>query len=194
MKDSHTVADALTQGVVDCPPQTSLRSAARLMLEHGIHAVYVIDEPNHWGLLSDIDVAAAFDGDLDGRTAGESAIMPLLTVTRDQPLSDAAALMARTGVTHLAVLDEANRFPIGVLSTLDVVRAVAAGERSHAHAGDEVTIASSGHSPDGADRRGRIVRVLGIAEHESYVVRWPDGRESVVPRSACETSSLLEKR
>ncbi len=172
----------------------SLRSAARLMAEHAVPAVYVIDEPDRWGLLSDVDVAAAFTGDLDERTAGESAIVPLLTVTGDQPLADAAELMARTGVTHLAVLDEANRYPIGVLSALDVVRAVAGGESNHAHAGDEVRITSSGHSQAGADRRGRIVRVLGVAERESYVVRWPDGRETVVPGSACETSSRRENR
>lgn len=193
MEDVHTVADALIQGVVDCPPQTSLRSAARLMLEHGVPAVYVTEEPNHWGLLSDLDVAAAA-GDLDGRTAGDSAITPLQTVTGDQPLADAAALMARTGVTHLAVMDEANRYPIGVLSALDIVRVVAGSESVGVHAGDEVRITSSGHSPAGADRRGRIVRVLGAAERETYVVRWPDGRESVVPRSACATSFCLENR
>jgi CBS domain-containing protein len=124
MQSTLTVADALTQGVVDCPPRTSMRSAARLMADHQAQAVYVIDEANRWSLVSDLDVVAAAAGDLDAHTAGDSAVRPLLTVTGDEPLTVAAALMARTSVTHLAVLDEANRYPIGVLSALDVVRAL----------------------------------------------------------------------
>jgi CBS domain-containing protein len=122
MKAALTVADALTQGVVDCLPRTSMRWAARLMADHQTQAVYVIDEANRWSLVSDLDIVAAAAGDLD--TAGDSAVRPLLTVTGDEPLTVAAALMARTSVTHLAVLDEANRYPIGVLSALDVVRAL----------------------------------------------------------------------
>jgi len=124
MKVALTVADALTQGVIGCPPRTSLRSAARLMADHDAQAVYVIDEASRWGLVSDLDIAAAAAGDLDARTAGDSAVKPLLTVSGDQLLTVAAALMARTSVTHLAVLDEANRHPIGVLSAIDVGRAL----------------------------------------------------------------------
>jgi CBS domain-containing protein len=35
--------------------------------------------------------------------------------------------MAQHGIAHLAVTDRATRRPIGVVSTLDVARAVAAG-------------------------------------------------------------------
>jgi hypothetical protein len=46
--------------------------------------------------------------------------------------------------------------------------------------GDEILIASSGHSSRSPDRRGTILGVLGKPGREHYLVRWPDGRESVL--------------
>ena len=49
-----------------------------------------------------------------------------------------------------------------------------------ARAGDSVLLASSGHVSTSLDRRGVIVDVLGDPAHESYLVRWLDGRLSVL--------------
>ena len=49
-----------------------------------------------------------------------------------------------------------------------------------ARPGDSVLIASSGHVSTSPDRRGLIVDVLGDPGHESYLVRWLDGRLSVL--------------
>lgn len=129
--DAH-VADAMTGNVIHCGPETTLRAVARLMAEHMIHAVYVFDygvEDDEttvlWGIVSDLDVAAAAAGDLDGRTARESAVTPLVTVSSNEGLEHAARTMAATGVTHLAVLDPVTRRPCGVISTLDIIRHVA---------------------------------------------------------------------
>lgn len=51
-------------------------------------------------------------------------------------------------------------------------------------AGDEILIASSGHSAASPDRRGEIVAVLGEAGCECYLVRWPDGRTSLLAAAA----------
>lgn len=130
-----SVADAMSHGVLHCAPETSLRTVARMMATYKVHAIYVFDYGNEadeavqlWGLVSDLDVAAAAGSNVDERTAADSTVTPLVTVTGDQPLSDAAELMALKGMTHLAVLDTASRRPIGVVSTLDVARAVAAGQ------------------------------------------------------------------
>jgi CBS domain-containing protein len=94
-----------------------------------VHAVYVFDDAHELlGLVSDLDVAAAACGDIDLLSAGSSAVTPLVTVTSTQPLADAAELMALKGTAHLAVLDPVTRRPVGVVSTLDVARAVAAGQ------------------------------------------------------------------
>jgi CBS domain-containing protein len=45
-------------------------------------------------------------------------------------MSEAAGLMAQHGIAHLAVIDPESRRPIGVISTLDIAQAVAAGHDS----------------------------------------------------------------
>jgi len=51
---------------------------------------------------------------------------------------------------------------------------------SSSRVGDEVQIATPGHSSTSPDRRGKIVGLVGRPGHEHYLVRWPDGRESVL--------------
>jgi CBS domain-containing protein len=133
--EEATVADVMSRGVIHCTPETPLRAVARLMTTHTVHAVFVLDygseadeTPELWGMISDLDVAAAACGDIDACTAARSAVSPLQTVTSDEPLTIAAQAMAFNGLAHLAVLDPGTRRPIGVLSTLDVARAVAASE------------------------------------------------------------------
>jgi CBS domain-containing protein len=129
---NQLVGDQMTAGLISCPPSTPLRNVAKLMADHRVHAIFVFDygdeddeSPELWGLVSDLDIAAAAVGDVDGRTAGDSAVTPLVTVKSDTPLLAAAQRMAQTGSSHLAVVDSSTRRPVGVLSTLDVARAVA---------------------------------------------------------------------
>ena len=126
------VADAMTTGVISCPPETPLRTVARLMALRRVHAVYVFDYGSEddetvelWGLVSDLDLVAAAQGDIDRRTARDTSVTPLVSVRSDDLLDRAAQLMAEYGVSHLAVLEPMSRRPVGVLSTLDIARVVA---------------------------------------------------------------------
>ena len=65
--------------------------------------------------------------DLDSLTAGATAVTPLVSVAADCSIAEAGSLMAQFGIAHLAVIDPEFRRPIGVISTLDIARAVAAG-------------------------------------------------------------------
>jgi len=128
-----TVRDEMSTGIISCAPETPLRNVARLMSNHRVHGVFVFDYGREddettelWGLVSDLDVVAAARGDIDARTAGNSAVTPLVTVTTAAPLERAARLLAESGASHLAALDPSTHRPVGVLSTLDIVRAVAA--------------------------------------------------------------------
>jgi len=126
--DELEVGDVMSAGVISCEPDTPLRTVARLMVRYDIHAVYVLDpdDAKLWGLVSDLDLVAGASAGVDGRTAGESAITPLVIVAADDALDHAAELMSGYGVGHLAVVDPATRVPVGVVSTLDVARAIAA--------------------------------------------------------------------
>jgi CBS domain-containing protein len=132
--ETATVADAMSRGVLSCPPETSLRVVARMMATFGVHAIFVFEHadeddeaPQLWAVVSDLDLVAATQLDLDTLTAGVTAVTPLVSVAADSPIGEAGSLMAQYGVAHLAVTEPASRRPIGVISTLDIARAVAAG-------------------------------------------------------------------
>lgn len=126
------VADVMTESLITCAPATPLRGVARLMAAHRVHSVFVFDYgteddemPELWGIVSDLDLVAAAWADVDAQTAGDSAVTPLVYVRKDDDLRHAAQLMAESGVSHLAVVDPSTQRPVGVVSTLDIARAVA---------------------------------------------------------------------
>jgi CBS domain-containing protein len=131
--DAVTVADVMHPGVLTCPPETPLREVARMMTRHRIHAVVVFSEEDEdsefagiWGVVSDSDlVAAAASRHIDGRTAGGTARSPLVTIGRLERLERAAELMQQRGVGHLVVVSPSTDRPLGIVSGLDVVRAIA---------------------------------------------------------------------
>jgi CBS domain-containing protein len=131
--ETGTVGDAMSRGVISCPPETPLRVVARMMATHSVHAIFVFeyteeDDPPHlWAVVSDLDLVAATRLDLDTLTAGATAVTPLVSVAADSSIGEAGSLMAQYGIAHLAVTEPGSRRPIGVISTLDIARAIAAG-------------------------------------------------------------------
>ncbi len=132
--ETAQVGDAMSRGVISCTPETPLRTVARMMATFGVHAIFVFEHqdeddeaPRLWAVVSDLDLVAATQLDLDTVTAGSTAVTPLVTVAADRPIGEAASLMAQHGIAHLAVTDPVSQRPIGVVSTLDLARAVAAG-------------------------------------------------------------------
>jgi len=126
------VADVMTEGLISCAPSTPLRGVARLMAGHRVHSVFVFDYGQEddentelWGIVSDLDLVAAAWADVDELTAGESAVTPLVYVSKHDDLRRAAQLMAESGVSHLAVVDPVTDRPVGVISTLDIAQAIA---------------------------------------------------------------------
>jgi CBS domain-containing protein len=121
------VEEVMHSGLVTCTPGTSLRTVARILAAHRIHAVVVADERAHeaagvWGVVSDADVICRLAaGSLD-EAAGIAAELPPCFVTSEDTVEHAAAEMAAHNVTHLIVVDLGGR-PVGVLSSLDVAEA-----------------------------------------------------------------------
>ena len=111
-----------------------LRVVAQMMATFSVHAIFVFeyteedDAPQLWAVVSDLDLVAATRLDLDALTAGATAVTPLVSVAADSSIGEAGSLMAQYGIAHLAVTEPGSRRPIGVISTLDVARAVAADD------------------------------------------------------------------
>ena len=132
--ETATVGDAMSHGVISCPPETPLRIVARMMTTFAVHAIFVFEHtdeddeaPRLWAVVSDLDLVAAARLDLDTVTAGSTAVTPLVSIPADSSIAEAGGLMAQYGIAHLAVTEPGSRRPIGVISTLDVARAIAAG-------------------------------------------------------------------
>jgi CBS domain-containing protein len=131
--DMIEVAEAMHPGVLTCPLETSLRDVARMMALYRIHAVVVYgddtdesDGAGLWGVVSDLDlVQASSAGEPEDRTAGGTAVTPILTIAADDTLQRAAQRMSEHDVTHVVVVDRESTRPVGVLSTLDIARALA---------------------------------------------------------------------
>ncbi|HET9102530.1 MAG TPA: CBS domain-containing protein [Solirubrobacteraceae bacterium] len=129
-----TVADVMHPGILSCPTTASLIEVARMMATYHVHCVAVMQpEANGsgaryvWGIVSDLDLIRAAVEPGSTPDAGALAAQPTISVKTAMPLADAADLMLRHGVSHLVVIEDETLRPIGVLSTLDVVSAIAWG-------------------------------------------------------------------
>lgn len=132
---SLTVLNALQLGLIECEPDADLATIARKMAENRIHCVIVTgierrdrdDEPLSWGIVSDLDLMAGVRAGLSDPTATELAATDVVIVEPADSLEHAAQLMAEHETTHLVVVSPTTGDPVGILSTLDVARALAAG-------------------------------------------------------------------
>lgn len=132
--ETATVGDAMSHGVISCSSEIPLRVVARMMATYGVHAIFVFEHinecdeaPQLWAVVSDLDLVAATRLDVDTLTAGATAVTPLVSVAADSSIGEAGSLMAQYGIAHLAVTDPDSRRPIGVISSLDIARAIASG-------------------------------------------------------------------
>jgi CBS domain-containing protein len=114
-------------GILTTDPSTPLRVVAQLMAEQRVHAVAVADPDQArrpWGIVTDLDVAAAAAEDTD-ETAGQAAGLDVVMISAAEPLSWAAHQMVEHGVSHLVVVEPDTGHPAGIISTLDVAAAYA---------------------------------------------------------------------
>jgi CBS domain-containing protein len=122
------------EGLVSCRPDASLRTVARMLATYRVHAliVHARGDPSAWGVVTDRDVVrAAGSGDLGSQTALSVVGAPAWTVAPREPLARVAELMCDAGMSHVVVVDGVPARPVGVLSTLDIARALAGFPERH---------------------------------------------------------------
>jgi CBS domain-containing protein len=144
--DRVAIADVMTRDVLCVAPDVSIEALAALFLERGISAAPVVDAAGFpIGVVSKTDLVreqwergdtseVAATAELqDGMhvaavaraTVGEIMMRVAFTLREDEPLSRAASVMATEQVHHLPVVAADGRV-VGILSSLDFVRWVAA--------------------------------------------------------------------
>ncbi len=133
------VIDAMHPALITCSPDSSLRTVARMMATYRVHAILVTahDEGElagggHWGIVSDVDLLRASEAaNIDEDQARTLAAKPVVMIPSSDELSRAAQLMVDRDISHLIVIESRSARPIGVLSTLDVARALAGFPEQH---------------------------------------------------------------
>ena len=160
------VGDVIAPGIVSCSPESSARDVAELMATKGIHCVVVIGMPEEeggvpgWGVISDLNLASVAAGELDRVTAAEIAVTEPVEVKATDSLEQASRQMVERQVTHVLVAHGDRSQPIGVLSTLDLARALA-GETK-----PPPLVSTSGDLEHLSEFAWVFVDVLGLHEAE----------------------------
>ncbi|WP_306326913.1 CBS domain-containing protein [Streptomyces venezuelae] len=110
------VGGLMTDGVVTAVPGTSFKDVAKLLAEHDISGVPVVDEEDRVvGVVSESDLLAR-----RAPIARDLMTAPAVTVHAGQSVADAARLMVRRGVERLPVVDEEERL-VGIVTRRDLL-------------------------------------------------------------------------
>jgi CBS domain-containing protein len=125
--------DLMTPHVHEVCTTATLREAAQLMTDHGVHCLMVrLAEANRGlGIITSKDVVQlvgeACTDALDELTVGEVMTMPAVCVPRELCLLDCINLMRMVGVRRVFVVEGLE--PVGLLSFTDVLQFVADGTK-----------------------------------------------------------------
>lgn len=149
--NGQQVRDVMSFHAVTVMPDDSVKEALDLLVANNVAALPVVDDANRCvGVISASDLLALAQdrgADMEGLHAAEGLTRELLIehleradfsdvsvqeamtptpieIAPETPLPEAARIMIEYGIHHLAVTERKHQF-LGVLSALDVVRAVA---------------------------------------------------------------------
>lgn len=115
------VGRLMSDPVGSVTPDTSVREAAKLMREHDIGSVLVVEDTDHLlGILTGTDFVAAT---ADGRSMGDTPVSEFMTeeletTTVNESILDVAETMTENCIHHLPVVD--GERVIGMIATSDL--------------------------------------------------------------------------
>ena len=121
------VGDVMTKDVIVASADESIESVARLMEEHSIGSVIVVDQKeknNAQGIITERDIVykvVAKKKDAEKLKAEHIMSKPLRVVTPDTTLEHAAMAMKEHQIKRLPVVNEKKEL-VGILSEGDIMR------------------------------------------------------------------------
>jgi CBS-domain-containing membrane protein len=138
------VRDVMTRDVVAIRKDDGIDEAARLLSEHKVSGVPVVDEGNHvLGIVSEADILSLaglkrghtfrdvvrhvlgepLPERRTGDTVGDIMSLPAITVRPDTDIHEVARILDERRIKRLPVVDAENRL-IGIISRADIVRVI----------------------------------------------------------------------
>jgi signal-transduction protein with cAMP-binding, CBS, and nucleotidyltransferase domain len=122
---SILIQDIMTTALITVNRSTTALQVAKMMEQGGIGAVFVQDNGNPVGIITDRDYATRIAAnDLPLNTAVENIMStPLITINHNEPISAAAERMTTKKIRKLAVTE--NGKIVGVITSTDLVTQLA---------------------------------------------------------------------
>lgn len=123
--DSITVQDIMTRTMITVNSATTAQQIAKMMQQGGIGAIFVKENDNPMGIVTDRDFATkiAANGMPLDTPAEKIMSSPLITINHNEPLSAAAERMTSKKIRKLAVTD--NGKIVGIVTSTDLVTQLA---------------------------------------------------------------------
>lgn len=181
----RTVKDLMNPQVFSCRADERARDALEYLLTLGVHAAPVIVDRRCVGVISISNLV----GDLYGVTVRDRMNRPAATIDQGATLHQAAARMGDTDYHHLVVTNSAGDV-VGIVSALDVLRAVSGRDERHptgagAYDPDRALEWSSdawldvSHAEAALDGPGVFVLIAGEPGAASGTIAWAEATENV---------------
>lgn len=150
-------AQVMTFGAATIQPEASIREAARMMLDHRISGLPVVDgEGNLVGIITEGDLLGGITGDRHRRrwlefilddgsrgppqppraqTVGEVMTRQVITASEDTPVHEVVKQMKTNGIKRVPVVKD-NKV-VGIISRADLLRGLALEAKMMPNAGAE---------------------------------------------------------
>jgi CBS domain-containing protein len=131
---ARSVGEAMTRGLITVRVTASVYEAAQLMDAHRVHGLPVLDMNGEIvGVLTQTDLLRAkvdehLWKDLRGVTVQHVMTAPVMTISLNARLEEAAELMEKSRVHRLVVLGSDGETPVGMFSVSDLVHVMAGPE------------------------------------------------------------------
>lgn len=125
----HLVRDLMTVGVLTCTPQATVPEIAKLLLDHDLDEVIVLDDGKALGVVGQDDLVAAFTRqEAKSLTAVEVMREGVPQIPPDIPLTAAAQIMRDQGIRTFFLMHHAAgiEYPAAAISYKHILRLLAA--------------------------------------------------------------------
>jgi len=130
MRNLNQILEAKSGGVITVPKETPVLEVIRLMAEHRIGSVLVVDGDELLGIATERDYARKVI--LQGRSSADTPVAqimssPVLTVGPTDTVQTCMGLMTERKIRHLPVVEGGQ--VLGLISIGDLVKAVIEDQR-----------------------------------------------------------------
>ena len=118
------VSEIMTQGVVSVKPDMRLTEAIKVMLEHNVSAVPVVDaQQDLIGIVTEYDIMNfAFSGHAAETTVAEVMIRDVVTFTPDTDVETLVNFCAKRRMHRMPIVE--GKKVVGMVSRRDVLREI----------------------------------------------------------------------